>query len=201
MILEGILTTKNLDGTVNIAPMGPVVDELVQSFLLRPYRSTTTFDNLVRTRCGVFHITDDVELIARAAIGRLDGIPPMHAAAIVDGSVLSDACRWIELEATSIDDSQPRSQMDCQVVHRESIREFVGFVRAKHAVLEAAILATRLQWLPHTSIADELQRLARIVDKTAGSAERRAFDLLRQYVALRLTLPNDATPTVLSQPH
>ena len=79
MILEGIVTTVNADGTLNISPMGPTIADDVQSdgkidqFVLRPFDTSTTFANLKRTRAGVLHVTDDVLLFARAAIGEAEG--------------------------------------------------------------------------------------------------------------------------------
>ncbi len=43
----------------------------------------------------------------------------------------------------------------------------------------AAILATRRHLLPASHLADELLRLAPLVEKTGGPAEVRAFALLR----------------------
>ena len=72
--------------------------------------------------------------------------------------------------------------MQCQVVDSGRQRDFFGFNRAKHAVLEAAILATRVQFLPAALIRSQLEQLAVIVGKTAGAQEHRAFDLLQDYV-------------------
>ena len=62
------------------------------------------------------------------------------------------------------------------------LRPFLGFNRAKHAVLEAAILATRVGILPDDEIRREMERLAVPVEKTAGAEEREAFELLRDYI-------------------
>ena len=64
------------------------------------------------------------------------------------GAVLEAACSWHELEVEAIDATPPRSRIDARIVHRGRGREFIGFNRAKHAVLEAAILATRVHMLP-----------------------------------------------------
>jgi len=61
-------------------------------------------------------------------------------------------------------------------------REFFGFNRAKHAVVEAAILATRTEFLPPEEILAEFRRLAVLVEKTGGSAEHEAFQLLEDHV-------------------
>ena len=105
MILEGIITTINPDGTANISPMGPRVDDTLRRFVLRPYQSSTTYRNLKRTGQAVFHVTDDVELLARAALGSPVPPPPMEPAEAFDGWILSGACRWYALRVEPLDDS------------------------------------------------------------------------------------------------
>lgn len=182
MILEGIVTTVNSDGTPNISPMGPIVDEGLTRLVLRPYQTSRTYQNLKRTGEGVLHVTDDVELLARAAVNRLDPLPPLLPARGVQGFMLADACRWYAFRVTTLDDASERTRIECQVVECGIIREFFGFNRAKHAVVEAAILATRIAFLPLEEIQSEFQRLAVIVEKTAGDQEQRAFEFLRAYV-------------------
>lgn len=182
MILEAIVTTINADQSVNVSPMGPLVDASMKEFTLRPYETSTTCQNLQRTRQGVLHVTDDVELLARAAINQLDPLPEMVAATAVEGSILVAACRWYAFEVVSLDDRNERVTMQCKVVESGRQRDFFGFNRAKHAVLEAAILATRVQFLPADLIRSQLEQLAVIVGKTAGAQEQRAFDLLQDYV-------------------
>jgi hypothetical protein len=174
----------NADGSVNIAPMGPIVDAALQSFHLRPFQTSTTYANLKRTGQGVFHVTDDAEMIARAAVGTLDPLPPLEPAAAVEGWILSGACRWYALRVRSIDDRQPRTEILAEAVGHRRLRDFFGFNRAKHAVLEAAILATRLELLPREQILAEFDRLRVPVRKTGGPAEQRAFEFLESYVAL-----------------
>ncbi len=186
MILEGIVTTVNADGTANISPMGPLVDEQITQFVLRPYKTSRTYQNLRRMGQGVLHVTDDVELLARAAVHRLDPLPKLAKAKKVRGFVLTDACRWYEFQVSSLDDRADRTTIACKVIARGRIRDFFGFNRAKHAVVEAAILATRLDYQPPDQILDEFRRLAVIVEKTAGPQERRAFQVLDEYVGRAL---------------
>jgi hypothetical protein len=182
VILEAIVTTLNADQSVNVSPMGPLVDASMKEFTLRPYETSMTCQNLQRTRQGVLHVTDDVELLARAAINQLDPLPEMVPATAVEGSILVAACRWYAFEVVSLDDRNEPVTMQCQVVESGRQRDFFGFNRAKHAVLEAAILATRVQFLPAALIRSQLEQLAVIVGKTAGAQEQRAFDLLQDYV-------------------
>jgi uncharacterized protein len=68
------------------------------------------------------------------------------------------------------------------VVDRGTIREFFGFNRAKHAVVEAAILATRTAFLPPEEIRGEFARLAVLVEKTGGPREHEAFEFLERFI-------------------
>lgn len=188
MILEGIVTTENPDGTVNIAPMGPTVDEAealggeLARLTLRPFPDSTTCANLRRHGHGVFHVTDDVEMLARAAIGRLDRAPRLIRQPGVEGQILADACRWYAFEVERLDDSGPRVTIEARVVQQGRMRDFVGFHRARHAVLEAAILATRVHILASEEIRHDFERLATIVGKTGGESEHRALEILGTYV-------------------
>lgn len=72
--------------------------------------------------------------------------------------------------------------MNARVVHAERIRDFFGFNRGKHAVVEAAILASRVQLLSPQILFAEMERLRIPVDKTGGEREHQAFDLLERFV-------------------
>jgi uncharacterized protein len=182
MILEGIVTTRNADGSVNISPMGPRVDDTIETLLLRPYKTSTTYQNLKRAKLGVFHVTDDVLLLAQAAIGQPTPKPKMIPAHAVDCPILADACRWYAFRVESLDDSQDRTEIGARVIDRGTIREFFGFNRAKHAVVEAAILATRTNFLPADQIRADFARLAVLVEKTGGPREHEAFNFLRHHI-------------------
>jgi hypothetical protein len=181
VILEGIVTTVSPEGALNIAPMGPQVDPAMRRFLLRPYRTTTTYRNLKAHGEGVLHVTDDVLLLARTAIGA-----PVQAATrpaeVVAGRVLVEACRYYEFRVTDLDDRDERTTLVAETVAEGRLRDFFGFNRAKHAVVEAAILATRSSFLPLEEIFAEYRSLAPLVEKTGGPAEREAFSLLSRHL-------------------
>lgn len=182
MILEGIITTLNVDGSPNISPMGPEVDVRFERMRLRPFQSSTTYTNLKRTQEAVFHVVDDVELLAAAAVGEVSPPPEMTAAESVDGVILNDACRWYALRVSASNDHDPRASFEMEIVDRGRLRDFFGFNRAKHAVVEAAILATRVGILPSADILCEMKRLKIPVDKTGGAQEHRAFDFLMAHI-------------------
>src|SRR6476619_1860098 len=193
ILLEGIVTTLDLEGSAHLAPMGPIVDTRFTRLLLRPYRTSVTYQNLKRTRQGVLHVTDDVELFARAAVGQLTDLPPLVAAKSIDGVILEDTCRWYAFRVNTIDDHDERTEIVAETVDQGRVRDFFGFNRAKHAVIEAAILATRTDFLAASQIQAEFERLAVPVGKTGGHQERNAFDFLRQYVREQIALPRAET--------
>ena len=182
MIVETIVTTTASDGTVNFAPMGVEWGE--ESLVLKPFLETVTFRNVRSTGVAVVNLTDDVLLFARAAISSPQ-YPAMPAVKVA-GSALADACSWREVVVRSVDDTPPRSRIVADVVHREWRREFIGFNRARNAVLETAIYATRTHMLPPELITGELEKLQVIVDKTAGPREHEAMALLTSYIREKL---------------
>jgi hypothetical protein len=188
MILEGIVTTLSPGGAAHVAPMGPSLlatapDGTPERFALRPFRTAQTYTNLKIHGEGVLHVTDDVLLLARAALGALDPLPPCRPATAVRGWVLTGACRYHEFRVRACDDREERATFDAEVVHTGRLRDFFGFNRAKHAVVEAAILATRAHLLPREEIEAEYRRLAVLVARTGGPQEHEAFEFLRERVA------------------
>ncbi|HEX7299710.1 MAG TPA: DUF447 domain-containing protein [Solirubrobacteraceae bacterium] len=174
LTVETVVTTLNPDRTVNCAAMGiGWGDDVLE---IRPYRSTRTFRNLAAGGDAVVNLVDDVLLFAQAALG--DPHPPARPAEVVDGAVLDDACSWREVRVTAIDAGVPRAYVCATVVHRGVGREFLGLSRARHAVLEASILASRARVLPHEAIRTQLADLQILVDKTAGAREREAMELV-----------------------
>ena len=178
MIIETIVTSTAPDGTINFAPMG--VEWQDDALVLKPFLETTTFHNVGAGRVAVVNLTDDVMLFARAALS--DPQFPSFPAAVVRGVVLEAACSWREVEVVGVDDTPPRSRIETRVVHRGFRREFIGFNRARHAVLEATILATRTHLVPMEQIREEVARLQVIVDKTAGPREQEAMAFVTEYV-------------------
>jgi uncharacterized protein len=177
-IIETVVTTTNPDGSVNCAAMGVEWGE--QRIVIKPYRGTRTLRNLRATGAAVVNLTDDVLLFSQAALG--DPHPPTRPAASIEGAVLDDACSWREVRVEAIDERAPRARVSTVVVDGGAGREFLGLNRARHAVLEASILASRARRLAPGDIRAELRRLQVLVDKTAGPRERDAMEYVARHV-------------------
>lgn len=188
MILEGLITTRSPDGTPHLAGMGPEVDPdrlraggLVE-LVLKPFATSQTAANLAATPEGVFQTTDDVLLLARTVAGQ-GPAPALQRAEVVDGWRLADACTAWEFRVVAADRTAARQRLTARVVRVHEGRPFQGHVRARHAVVEAAILVTRLHMIPAAEVAARLAELALLVEKTGGPEEREAFAILARRVA------------------
>jgi hypothetical protein len=178
LIVETVVTTINPDGSVNCAAMG--VEWGDARIVIKPYRGTRTLRNLRATGAAVVNLTDDILLFSQAALG--DPHPPTRPATGIEGAVLDDACSWREVRVEAIDDSAGRAAVTTVVVASGTGREFLGLNRARHAVLEASILASRARLIGADEIRAELSRLQPLVDKTAGPREREAMAYVTRHL-------------------
>lgn len=171
MIQETLVTTQNSAGLAHIAPMGIHLDG--DGFIILPFRPSTTLENLLETSVAVLNYCDDVRIFAGCLTGRRDW--PLQAAEKVDAQVLVGALAHTEVEVVRIEDDATRPKVFCKAVHTVNHKPFMGYNRAQFAVLEAAILVSRLQMLPMAKIEAELAYLQIGFDKTAGEREREAW--------------------------
>jgi len=181
-IREIILTTRRADRTAHIAPMG--VRERGDELLIAPFRPSGTLDNLLRHRVAVVNMTDDVRVYAGCLTGRYDW--PLVPAERTDGFRLRDALAHQELEVVRVEEDATRPRLFCRVVGDFNHRPFRGFNRAQGAVLELAILVSRLEMLPRDKLAREIAYLRIAMDKTAGEREWEAWGWLAEKLEGRL---------------
>ena len=178
-IVETIVTTLNEKGEAHIAPLGLIDDEQT-GWIVAPFRPSRTLDNLMSNPFAVASHTDDVRVFAGCITGRRDW--PLVKADIVNGVRLESAISHWELKVDRLTDHEQRPRFHCQIEHSASHRPWTGFNRAQAAVLELAVLSTRLGMLPAGKIEDELRYLQIAIDKTAGEREREAWSWLMERI-------------------
>jgi uncharacterized protein len=184
-LIETVMTTCGRDGRVNCAAMGVRwgPDEVV----FWPFHDTRTLRNLRFRGEAVAHLTDDALLFVQAALGHPE--PVTRPAEAIRGAVIEQCSAWRELvvtEITAIGDELPRARVTARVVGSGSgAQPPMGICRARHAAVEASIVASRLRWLGAERVQAELDRLQELVDKTAGPRERDAMAFVRDYVTQR----------------
>jgi hypothetical protein len=178
MIRETILTTVGGDGRVHIAPIGIIADG--DGWIIAPFRPSTTLDNLIAVPFAVANYIDDVRIFAGCLTGR--SAWPTTASDNVPVPRLAAALAHAELAVVDVTEHGQRPRFHCAVVHRRSHAPFTGFNRAKAAVVEAAILVSRLHLLPREKVEAEIAHLAIAVEKTAGVEEEEAWTWLMEHI-------------------
>jgi hypothetical protein len=178
MIRETILTTLGGDGRVHVAPIGIIADG--ERWIIAPFRPSTTLDNLAAVPFAVANHTDDVRIFAGCLTGRSEW--PTTASDNVPVPRLVGALAHAELAVVDVTEHEQRPRFHCAVVNRRSHAPFEGFNRGKAAVVEAAILVSRLHLLPRAKVEAEIAHLAIAVEKTAGAEETEAWAWLMEAV-------------------
>jgi uncharacterized protein len=176
MIREAVVTTIDRSGRAHLAPIGLIEDG--PGWIIAPFRPSRTCDNLMETPFAVANYTDDPSLFAGLVTGRHDW--PLAPAVKVPAPRLASALSHAELGVARIEHDAERPRFHCEILHREQHAPFEGFNRARNAILECAILLTRLDILPREKIDREIAYLSIAIEKTAGPREHEAWSWLMQ---------------------
>lgn len=182
MIRETIVTTASADGAVHMAPLGLIADG--DGWIIAPFHPSRTLDNLRAVPFAAANYTDDVRIFAGCLTGRHSW--PTVASDQVPVQRLADALAHAELAVERVTDDEQRPRFRCRVMRVVSHAPFLGFNRAQAAVIEAAILVSRLDMLPREKIEQEIAYLQIAITKTAGDAELEAWGWLMERVAATL---------------
>lgn len=180
MIHETIVTTAACDGRPHIAPMGARYEG--EFVILSPFRPSVTLDNIVASRAAVLNFTTDVRIFAGCVTHCATSWPTL-AASCVASIRLAESLAHAELELDELRDDRERPVLRMKCVYRENHAPFAGFNRAQAAVVEGAILVSRLFMLPADKVDREMAYLQIAIDKTAGDAERTAWEWLTAAIA------------------
>jgi hypothetical protein len=174
MIRECIVTTIGSSGLTHLAPLGLIEQD---GFLvIAPFRPSTTLANLESEPFATASFIDDVRIFAGCVCGQSDW--PLETTPGWSTPRLAAALSHAELEVVRCEADPQRPRFFCRAKRIVAHRPFLGFNRAQAAVVEAAILATRLGLLPREKIDTEMAYLQIAVDKTAGPSEREAWEMV-----------------------
>jgi hypothetical protein len=182
MIRECVVTTVGADGEAHIAPLGLIEED--DHWIIAPFRPSTTLDNLDARGMATASFIDDVRIVAGCVTGKKDW--PLVSLPGWPVPRLDAALTHAELKVARVEPDATRPRYFCSVERIETHRPFLGFNRAQAAVVEAAILATRLDMLPREKIEGEIAYLQIAIDKTAGAAEREAWETVMAKIRGRL---------------
>ena len=173
-IRECIITTLQKDGNAHIAPMG--VHENNEQLIIMPYKPSSTLENIKRNGTAVLSYTDDVRIYAGYFVGRNDW--PTCPTDVIKGVRLQNCLSPSELEVINKKEDKIRPKYFCRIIHEATHAPFHGYNRAQIAVIELAILVSRLHMLPPEKIRGEIEYLSVGFKKTSGSREQEAWGWL-----------------------
>jgi hypothetical protein len=178
VIYETVVSTVSASGAPHVAPMG--VRYRDGHVVLMPFKPSTTLDNIMATGHAVLNVVVDTRIFAGSVTGRRQW--PMQAAEHIPGQRLAQALRHVELKLHSHDDDGQRPVLVMRPVHDATHAPFLGFNRAQAAVVEGAVLVSRLHMLPAAKVDTEMAYLQIAIDKTAGPEEHEAWGWLQEAV-------------------
>lgn len=178
-IVETIITTSNAKGETHIAPLGLIMEG--GYWVIAPFRPSTTLENLRLHPFAAASHTDDVRVFAGGVTGRK--IWPLSPTRTIKGERLTDCVSHWELKVERIIEDEQRPRFMCSIADEQMHKAWEGFNRAQAAVIELAVLTTRLNMLPPEKVESELKYLEIAISKTAGPREEEAWEWLMEKVA------------------
>ncbi len=150
-IVETIVSTYNSNGEPNAAPMGVMI-KTEGAVQMKPYITTTTYQNMNSTRCAVVNVTADPELFYITAFK--NDMPDSKLPAALFGKakkvnaprlIMADSHIEVKIEdLKTLDDEKAHVMCEVQFI-KASKQISQAYCRAKSAVIEAIIHATRLE--------------------------------------------------------
>lgn len=187
LILETIVTTVSPRGALHLVPFGLIREDgapEAEAYVLAPFRPSPTIENLTASPFFAASSPRDIRVIAGAVTGRRDW--PTEPCEAIPGRRLADSFGHAEFEVVAVDDDPQRPRFRTRIRHMAAHAPFIGYNRAQAAVVEAAVLSTRLHMLEPEKILNEMTYLAIAIAKTAGPREREAWDWIEDKVAAAL---------------
>ncbi|MBA3696975.1 MAG: DUF447 family protein [Methylotenera sp.] len=178
MIFETIITTLDDQGNIHTTPFGIRKED--GCVIVSPYKPSTTLQNILISKHAVLNLTDDVRIFAGALTGRQSWnlIPTKK----IVGFRLENCLSHQELKLLKVEDDDVRPKLYLELIHEEQHQPFAGFNRAQAAVIELAVLVSRLRRLPMEKITQDIEYLKIAIDKTAGPRELEAWEWLIESV-------------------
>ena len=187
MIYETNVTSVDAMGVPHVAPFG--ISMQGSLVVISPYKPSSTMANILVSHHAVMNLTDDVRVFAAALTGR--SAWNLVAADKVVGVRLGTCLAHKELKLVDVVDHPLRPQLFLQVEHVVQHQAFQGFNRAQAAVIELAVLVSRLTRLPMDKIEQEIGYLHIAIEKTAGPRELEAWSWLMEAVTNHQAMLNN----------
>ena len=178
-VRETLVTTKNSDESIKVSPLGVYIDDKILE--LKPFKPSKSLENILRNESGVINYVDDVRIFASCITSKKIQIN-FKKVSKIDCSRIEKAISHTEFIVKDIKDDNQRPTIICEPINEETHKMFYGFNRAKSAIIELCILASRLGIIEDSKIKREISYLKIAIEKTAGENELEAWNWLIEYI-------------------
>ena len=180
-VSEIIVSTFDVDGNPNAAPMGALVDEKGH-LVMKVFNSTATLRNLQLNKSGVVNLTSEIDIFYKSAFKEInpDGKIPkewFEKSENINAPKMLNADASIEFAITEFlpIDAQ-RTRVTCVVRSIQAKRILPkAYNRAFSATMEAIILSTRIKALSgDKSEKNHVRRLSEMISNCKDIIKRTA---------------------------
>jgi len=180
-IYETIITTFNQDQTPNAAPMGITIQNQ-QQINLKIFNTSQTLKNLTNTKAATINLTSNIDIFYKTAIKEANpnGKLPQEwftKAKTINAPKLANADATIEttLANTTPLDTQ-KTQATCNIKQINTQKTYPQtYCRAKPAVIEAIIHATRIKALnSNPQEQQHITKLLQLIENCQDTVNRSA---------------------------
>ncbi len=174
MILETIIISTNEKNEPHVTPFG--IQYVNENIIISPYKPSKTLNNILETKAATMNLTDDVRVFAGALTQRQSW--QLCKLENRNGYRLESCLNHVELKLIDFQEDDVRPKLVMQQINKQHHDDFKGFNRAQAAVIELAVLTSRLHMLTPEKIRSEQTYLQIAIDKTAGQRELEAWGWL-----------------------
>ena len=178
MIIETIVSTIDKNSDVNFSPFG--IKKRNNNVYISPYIPSKTLSNLESTKHAVINYTDNVSFFVNCIIGNKKF--KKKKCTNFPGYFLENCLSYEQVVVKKILQDTKRPTFICEVQKNISVSNYQGHNRSKAAIIEACILASRVNLLDENKIFNELEYLKISVEKTAGPKEKRSWEKILKYI-------------------
>lgn len=177
-IYETIVSTYDCNGKTTAAPMGLIALD-ANTFLIRPYMSSSVYENIHETGCGVVNITTSPELFYRTTFKnekRHLVVPKKWfiQAKTVHAPRIKSAAAYIEFVVKRLEyENHDRARFTCKSTLVEARKSFPqAYCRSTYALIECLIHATRIKVFLSDGRRGEAEKLIKLVEQYKQLTDR-----------------------------
>ena len=178
MIFETIVSTIDTGGKVNFSPFG--IKKNKNQIYISPYIPSRTLLNLESTKCAVVNYTDNTSFFVDCIIGNKKF--KKKKCKNFSGFFLENCYGYEQVRVKKTIKDKLRPTFVCEIDKSFQIKNYEGHNRAKASIIEACILASRVNLLDKKKILTELNYLSISVEKTAGFLEKKSWKKILKFI-------------------